>query len=744
LTVKSFRGGIYTYIAHKREDGKEQALLEHLENTAKNASNFAKSFNNEQYAYLIGILHDLGKYSDAFQNRILNNGKKCDHSTAGAKITYEMKPFGVICSYCIAGHHSGLQNYGSKFDEAHEGTLFSRLSSSNHIPDYSDYKTELDIKENSNIGNPIILKPLNRGGYSVSFLTRMLYSALVDADYLDTEEFMSSGSVDRSVTYNFEGCLDQINHVTSRFVADSIVNTKRKEILYNCIEKSESDKGIFSLTVPTGGGKTLSSMAFAINHLIKHKMDRIIYVIPYTSIIEQNAMVFKKIFGEGMVLEHHSNFDFDYNENGAQIKDHQLYLASENWDVPIIVTTNVQFFESLYGNKSSKCRKLHNMANSVIIFDEVQMFPEEYLTPCVMGIVELVANCNSTAILCSATQPALIEQFPQGITCTEIQEDIEGLYQAFVRAEIVQRNRMDSEEIAAEMNTMNQCLCIVNTRKHALTIYDYLSGEGKYHLSTLMCPNHRKEVVKEIKRRLTGGLPCKVVSTRLIEAGVDVDFPRVYRMLAGVDSIVQAAGRCNREGQLKNENGETIKGEVHIFEAESEFSKRQPHSFLRPIEVTKMMMNQFEDISIPDAISAYFKTLYTYAGSEGLDIKNIYKRLDIDIKKMRKEDDLEYDFRSIAEDFKLIQDNSISIIIPFNDKVKKMIEDLKYIEFPRKLLRSLQQYTVSIYESEYDNLRGSGKILIVREGINVLSSMDDYTVETGLNINNERGVGIYI
>ncbi|MCF8020289.1 MAG: CRISPR-associated helicase Cas3' [Vallitaleaceae bacterium] len=732
------QGGVYTYIAHKREDDSQQLLLQHLLSTANYASSFAKSFNNEEYAYMIGLLHDLGKYSKTFQNRILNNGNKCDHSTAGAIITYEqMKPFGVICSYCIAGHHSGLQNYGSIIDEPHEGTLMSRMNSKSNIPDYSSYESEIKLNNYKMLGMPNI-KPLGKGGYSVSFLIRMLYSALVDADFLDTEKFMNDGKVDRSITYDFPGYHKKLHSEINRFNSDGIINIKRHEILKNCIKKSVLDRGLFSLTVPTGGGKTISSMAFAIKHLLKHKMDRIIYVIPYTSIIEQNAKVFKNIFGENSVLEHHSNFDFEHSEHSIDNQHNKLYLATENWDAPIIVTTNVQFFESLYGNRSSKCRKLHNIANSVIIFDEVQMLPEEYLTPCIMGIAELVANCNATAVLCSATQPTLMKQFPKEIKSVEIQEDIEELYQVFNRTQIVNRNQMDSTAIAEEMNALKQCLCIVNTRKHALKIYEYLEGDDKYHLSTLMCPSHRKDVVDEIRRRLREGSPCRVVSTRLIEAGVDVDFPRVYRMIAGVDSIVQAAGRCNREGKLKNSEGEWIKGEVHVFEAESEYTKRQPHSFLRPIEVTKKIMRQFEDISTPEAISEYFKNLYTYTGSDGLDIKNIFKRLESNSSEMA------FDFKTIADDFRLIQDNSIAIIIPYNDQARKWIEEVKYIEYPSKLLRALQPYTVSIYENEYEALVGSGKIQMIREGVNVLSSKDDYSEDTGLIITFERGVGIYI
>lgn len=724
------------YIAHRREsDNQDQTLLEHLTATATIAARFAEAFNNEEYAFLCGMLHDLGKYSEKFQNRIKNNGKKCDHTSAGARIINENPGLGKIGAYCIAGHHSGLQNSGGRTDVGGEGTLYGRLAGDYTIPDFEAYKNEINQSQCVLTKRPNI-RPLNKRGFSYSFLIRMLYSALVDADYIDTELFMSSGSVDRNVDYNFTKFYLELNVVLNSFSGQGLINEKRAEILRNCIEKSEMKKGLFTLTVPTGGGKTLSSMAFAIKHLIKNNMDRIIYVIPYTSIIEQNAKVFKDIFGSDRVLEHHSNFDFNDDEGIVN----KQRLSTENWDVPIVVTTNVQFFESLFANKSSRCRKLHNMANSIIIFDEAQMFPVEYLTPCIMAIAELVHNCNSTAILCSATQPAITERFPDVIASNEICENTEELYTTFKRTTIVNRGLLDSEYLTYEMNELNQCLCIVNTRKHALKLFGLLEGEGNYHLSTLMCPEHRKVVLKEIRQRLKDKLPCRVVSTRLIEAGVDVDFPRVYRVIAGLDSIVQAAGRCNREGKLKAESGINILGEVHVFEAEEELSKRQPPSFKREIEVTKKIMLRHNDITSPKAIKDYFVELYGYLGEEGMGAKNIYERLESGFSNGR----LEYDFKDIAEEFRLIKENTFSVIVPYDKNACDLIEQLVYVEYYRKIIRSLQGYTVNIYEYEYAALLGVGKLRLIKDEIMVLRSIGDYDDNTGLKINEESGIGIYL
>lgn len=724
------------YIAHKREsDNEEQPLLDHLIGTATRAAYFAEAFNNKEYAFLCGMLHDLGKYSDEFQNRIKFNGKKCDHASAGARIINENKVFGKIGAYCIAGHHSGLQNCGSITDVGGEGTLYGRLTEDYVIPNHEASKSEISYAQCLLTSKPKIV-PLNNGGFSVSFLIRMLYSALVDADFLDTECFMSNGTVDRAVYYDFENLQEKLKQVLNSFSGKSLINEKRAEILKSCMNKAGMDKGLFTLTVPTGGGKTLSSMAFAINHLIKHKMDRIIYVIPYTSILEQNVAVFKDIFENESVLEHHSNFDFKDDEG----LNNKLRLSTENWDVPIVVTTNVQFFESLFANKSSRCRKLHNIANSIIIFDEAQMFPVEYLKPCIMAIAELVQNCNSTAVLCSATQPALTEKFPKNIKSKEICENTDKLYAIFKRTTIVNRGLIESDELAREMNDLKQCLCIVNTRKHAIKIFGLLKGEGNYHLSTLMCPAHRKAVLKEIRKRLEEDLPCRVVSTRLIEAGVDVDFPRVYRVIAGLDSIVQAAGRCNREGKMICENGDKIQGEVHVFESEKEFSKRQPPSFKRPIEVTRRIMERHDDVTSPEAICEYFTILYDYESDNGLDIKNIHGKLEMGYANGK----FEYDFKTVAEEFKLIQENTFSVVIPYDDNAQKLIEQLKYAEYCNKILRSLQGYIVNIYENEYNALLGTGKLYLVKDEIMALSSMGDYDDRTGIIITQETGLGIYL
>ncbi|OPX44511.1 helicase Cas3 [Ruminiclostridium hungatei] len=732
------------FTAHKREsDDAKQSVKEHLENTAERAREFASQFNGDDYAYTAGLLHDIGKYSGGFQKRILENGKKCDHSTAGAREAAKINKFGRILSYCIAGHHSGLPNYGSVTDVGIEGTLNARLNKQQKdLPAYDQFFSEIDLKGINMLKAPEIRHfSQNSIGFILSFYIRFIYSCLVDADFLDTEAFMSNNSVDRSTNYDFELFSKQLNKRLGGFKGDGLINEYRKKILDDCIEKAELGKNLFNLTVPTGGGKTLSSLAFAINHLIENSMSRIIYVIPYTSIIEQTARVFKDIFGDENVLEHHSNFDFDDDEDKVKNK---LKLSSENWDMPFIVTTNVQFFESLFANKSSRCRKLHNIANSIIIFDEVQMFPIDYLKPCIEAIKQLVQNFNSTVVMCSATQPPFEKYFKE-LKPVDICENHTALYDIFKRTEIITRDVIESTALAQELNKQEQVLCIVNTRKHALKVFSMLKKEGSFHLSTLMCPAHRKEVVREIRQRLEDKLPCRVCSTRLIEAGVDVDFPTVFRAMSGLDGIIQAAGRCNREGRLKVD-GRLVKGKVHVFIPEKEFVQHQPEAFKRPIGAAESIIRNFEDISSPSAIEAYFNELYELTG-EGIDVKKITDRLERDAINFN------FCFEDIAHDFKLIENTTIPIIIPYDEKACELIEKLRYSDYKSGILRSLQPYTVGIYENEFKSLFGMGAFdFISNGGITSKESAilkkdlfkDLYDKDTGLKITEETGIGIYI
>ncbi|SHI91513.1 CRISPR-associated endonuclease/helicase Cas3 [Geosporobacter subterraneus DSM 17957] len=721
------------YIAHTREiDSEVQSLKEHLEKTAAKARQYGDSFNNGDYAHICGLLHDLGKYSREFQNKIKNNlDDRVDHSTAGAiEIDRKVELFGKLLAYCIAGHHGGLPDGGHRSDTAVEVTLNGRLKRTKQLPVYSDFEKEINLDDILPVNMPNI-KPLNKGGFSIAFFIRMIYSCLVDADFLDTEEFINGGQVDRSIKYDFRLFNNKLNtHIGKFHNKEREINKKRAEILENCIEKSKQKKGLYTLTVPTGGGKTLSSLAFAMGHVLEHGMDRIIYVIPYTSIIEQTGKTFKDILGFENVLEHHSNFDFKDDEYST---DYKLKLASENWDIPIVVTTNVQFFESLFGNRSSKCRKLHNLANSVIIFDEAQMIPTQYLTPCIASISELVKNYEATCILCSATQPSLKDRFPKEISISEICDNTEELYHFFKRIKVVNRGKMEVDQVSEELNNCNQVLCIVNNKKHAKEIFAKIKGEGIFHLSTRMCPKHRKDVLAEIKQRLEDKLPCKVVSTQLIEAGVDVDFPIVYRAMAGIDSIVQAGGRCNRERNLET-------GIVYLFEPESTYTKNMPSTIKRPIAVAKTIMERFEDILSPEAIKTYFDELYVFEGEQGLDIKNIFEKME----KGAEGCNFNFNFKQVAEQFKLIEENTVPVIIELDKNSMELVNKLRFIGEYKSILRAIQPYTVNVYENEFEKMSGANMIDVIKEGIYVLKDINMYSEKTGLEFTVETGIGIFV
>lgn len=498
-------------------------------------------------------MHDIGKYSDAFQKRIRDpeHVKKVDHSTAGAKELRQMSADYISLAMAVAGHHSGLLDGGnSKIAQAGDGTFFGRLE--NEIPTYDEWKDEISLDEAvQNAVLPAFCMEGANPAFTMSFFIRMIYSCLVDADYLDTEKFMTVDHVIRGVYSPVLELIQRFEKYISVWLQrEDFDNEKQKQIcqkrtkiLLNCMDRGENlEQGIYTLTVPTGGGKTTASLGFALKHMLKHGMRRVIYVIPYTSIIDQTAKVFTEILGEDNVLEHHSGIIYETTDDSQE--NYDKALATENWDKPVVVTTAVQFFESLFASKSSKCRKLHNIANSVIVFDEAQTLPVPYLKPCVAAMAELAVHYHSTVVLCTATQPALEQVFKNylpDIRIREICDDVEDLYEWFRRTRITHMGTTNISELSGKLMEIKQVLCIVNQRKTAQEIYENIREEGSYCLTTLIYPASRKRKIEEIKKRLENGLPCRVVATSLIEAGVDLDFPGVYRQEAGLDSVIQAA-----------------------------------------------------------------------------------------------------------------------------------------------------------------------------------------------------------
>ena len=606
-------------------------------------------------------------------------------------------------------------------------SLLGRLEK--RLCDYSAFEKEIKIPQITT--SPITMDPEKDPHFALSVFIRMLYSCLVDADFLDTERFMSNGMIQRDSGECMEVLLDKLKDWISKWLVnrdDTTVNGRRSEILRNCLEQGKATKGLFQLTVPTGGGKTVASLAFALQHAVEHHMDRVIYVIPYTSIIEQNAQVFREILGNENVLENHSNVDYEISEDFKPMQ-----LAAENWDKPVVVTTNVQFFESLYANKSSKCRKLHNIVNSVIIFDEAQMLPPNYLKPCMAMIEELLQQYGTSIVLCTATQPALQQFLPEKYVARELCPRREEQFRFFERVTYQNIDTVTEEEMAEKLQQEWHALCIVNTRKRAQRLYERLQGEGVYHLSTTMYPAHRRRVLTEIGERLKDetGKKCIVISTSLVEAGVDLDFASVYRELAGVDSIIQAAGRCNRNGESGKD-----KSIVRIFQWED---KERVSGQRQQIDTTQNLLAEGRDITALDNITEYFRRLYRIKG-ESLDMKNILEKFDGG----------DYQFATVAKDFKLIEENTVTVYIDQEPEAKALLQEIRQQGLTKSRMRKAGQYCVSVrkkgeYEKRnmlFDEMYRAGMLEEVDPGAKdfwVLTQEEQYREDTGLKLEVELG-----
>ncbi len=714
------------FYAHSIEDQstqKWQPLEEHLSNVSKLAGEFADRFSGENWAEILGSCHDLGKGSLLWQAylRYVNNiideisnyyDGHPTHAFTGAKLVLEQsEDVGKLLSYCIAGHHGGLQNWDDSVSSALKVKLkaeYPEVVCQHAIPDFpTQFPFALDK---------------DRAGFQLQFFTRMLFSCLVDADYLDTEK-----SLDQQKS-TWRSQYSNINALHTKFWEEfnvlrkkadrTKVNRQREIILKDCLEAAQENPGLFSLTVPTGGGKTLASLAFALDHAQRHKKRRIIYVIPFTSIIEQNAKIFRQMLGDE-VLEHHCNFlpdDVDWKSR----------LAAENWDAPIIVTTNVQFFDSFYSRKPSKCRKLHNITDSVVIFDEVQAIPVERVKPCLEVIQELSLHYGVTSVLCTATQPVFeySDSFQSGLkNIREIIQNVSQLFSELKRTEENYIGKLSEAEIANRILQHRQVLCVVNTRQNALDIFKALpESDENIHLSALMYPAHRTRQLDEIRNRLKAesNLPCRVVSTQLIEAGVDIDFPSVYRVVAGIDSIAQASGRCNRNGFSK-----TL-GKVSVFD----LAESTGCSFVRQAaQSAKKLFKPFEGrLTDPVCVKEYFADYY-WKNEQRMDEGEI-------VKKCSQAQTLNIQFKDIAE-FRMIQSATEPIIIALDKDAVQLVNSLKTAKYTRSVLRKLQQYSVQIYPYQLDEIKDWLENPV--PGVWVLRTREMYSSSTGLKCKQPEG-----
>lgn len=733
------------YLGHLDEKtGRAQLLRDHLTGVADLAGRFAAAFGEEEMGRLLGLYHDVGKYSREFQAYIRAGEEEkkkrrgsVDHSTAGAQEIAKLRQGAAApLAFCIAGHHAGIPNRGERADPEGSATLLGRLKRKG-LPDYRAYRTENDAPA---AVPSALYAQVAAEAFPAMLYTRMLFSCLVDADFLDTEDFMAAGKVGREGFASLDTLLERLQKsLEEKFLKPKTekekqkrqlpINEKRSALLAQSIAAGKEAKGnLYRLTIPTGGGKTISSLAFALHYAAhaKRKRKRIIYVIPYTSIIEQNAAVFRELLGEENVVEHHQHVDYD----DAQDTDmNRKRLATENWDAPVIVTTNVQFFESLFSNRPSKCRKLHNLAESIVIFDEAQMIPLDYLRPSLAAIEALVRHYDCTAVLCTATQPPLGQFFPADLQpieiCPALMENADFFRRTTIR---LREEAMTEERLAAELAAQERVLCIVNVKKTAQRIFDLLGEqEGTYHLSTNLYPVHREQVLEEIRERLKDGKPCRVISTSLVEAGVDLDFPSVYREINGLDSIVQAAGRCNREGRRSAE--ESV---VHVFSLEKLARNAQLSA-----EITKNVARSFaEDLASPEAIHRYFEELYDLSGKNRLDKKGVLGQSG------------KFAFADIADDVRLIEDRTKPIFIPQSEEGQALLARLERGERSRALMRKVGRYIVTAYtgydEAPFDRLAAQGKIRMLDENLAVLVDMSAYDAQRGLLHNVGEGEGMFL
>jgi len=706
-----------------------QLLPDHLKKVGSIAKKNSRYFDSGVLAEITGFLHDIGKYSDGFQKR-LEGGKRVDHATAGAKIAVKKwGHFGKVLAYIIAGHHAGLAN-GIDSGE-NRSTLDDRLKKA--IPELDEiWEREIVLPDQLSFPS---FKPT---GFQTAFLIRMLFSCLVDADYLDTEAFYlkleekQQKRGEHPPLHKLQQLLDRHLEDLRNKAASNLpgsVNNLRQEVLEYSRKQSLLPPGLFSLTVPTGGGKTLTSMAFALDHAIEHKLRRVIYVIPFTSIIEQNADVFRGVFeplGNDIVLEHHSAFDDAKFKDKEETKD-KLRLAMENWDAPVVVTTAVQFFESLFADRTSKCRKLHNITGSVIILDEAQMLPLKLLRPTMAAIDELARNYRCSIVLCTATQPALLHpEFHNGFkNVREIAPEPSRLYTDLDRVTVRHIDVQTDDQLTEKINNNDQVLVIVNNRRHARALFNPIGADkNHYHLTTLMCAKHRRKVLDKIRTKLKEGKPCKVISTSLIEAGVDVDFPMVMRAETGLDSIAQAAGRCNREGLRPKKESEVL-----IFTSPE--WKAPPELDQYAASMRHVQRNHEGDLLSPEAIKAYFEDVYWRKGDE-LDAKKLLQtHCDHHAK-------LTFPFQTIASEYRIIENYMHPIIVPYDKESKNLIKKLHYAEFVGSTARKLQSYLVQVPEQAFIALKSAGAIVPIQpeqfgEQFWELINRDLYSEEAGLN-----------
>ena len=747
----------YAHSLPGRPEANWEQLGDHLRAVGARSAGFASAFGWSVAAGASGLLHDVGKTSAQFQAYIraapaavgAEHVRGGDHSAAGARVAVKRYgPLGRLMAFGIAGHHAGLAD-GDSLDR--------RLDANRTVlPSYQGWERHAGALPGlHDLAAKGWRKLDGHKGYSQAFLARMLFSCLVDADFLETERFYAAAdgmAAPRARHAPVVDLLDRLRADQARRQAESTpLNRLRAEVLSHAISKAALPPGLFTLTVPTGGGKTLTSFRFALEHAVRHGMRRVVYVIPYTSIIEQTAAVFRTALGSaGDVLEHHASFDWEAagrkptDDGDGQDGLTALRRAAENWDAPVVVTTAVQFFESLHATRTSRCRKLHNLAGSVIVLDEAQTTPLGLLQPCLAALDELCLNYRASAVLCTATQPAVRVQdgFKGGLdipVMRELAPDPPGLYARLRRVRVERMpGLVDDAALADRFDACAQMLCIVNKRAHAAELFGRIRDmDGAAHLTTLMCPAHRRAVLARVRRRLADELPVRLVSTSLIEAGVDISFPEVWRAMAGLDSVAQAAGRCNREGVM-NGLGRTV-----VFEP---MEHTPPREIKLLAEVAAGVLDRFEDPLALAAVQDYFRQLYWTRGAAAFDAATLDGAPFPILREIAEASPgFGYPFEKIARAFRMIDDTMDVVIVPWRgeDGADTSAAELlrRIAAMPRALvddLRRLQQYTVTVPPKARAYWLGAGALQAVHPALGdaLLVFSDDslYDAETGVRL----------
>ena len=701
--------GARSSYAHSANDrGERQALVEHLRNVAGIARDLANSFGGSDLAYIAGLWHDVGKADPTWQQRLIECEREerrrigLDHKSAGARLAIEKGGAAQWAGFLIHAHHGGLKDW-------HD--FVSWLGQTRHLPGPTQALDELRIAmPDLEATGPVVVPDHVRSKRDAELFLRLTYSALVDADSLDTEAHRLAG---RTPLRGSPIGLSELWRRYQAFLAkrpsvlDSDVNRIREEVYESCVQAAGEPQGIFRLTVPTGGGKTRSALAFGLRHGIEHGLRRIIVAVPFTTITQQTAGVYREIFEEGyrghgqVVLEHHSAAtegagQASGDEDGFSPDAVWRRTASENWDAPIIVTTTVQLFESLFSNRRSKTRKLHNLARSVIILDEAQALPAGLLSPILDVLRQLAQNYNVSVVLSTATQPVfeLIGEFREVEAC-EIVPDSARHFDVLERVRYEWRTDRPRpwSKVADWMREEHSALAIVNTKRHAMELLDALDDPGVLHLSTLLCGAHRTEVLETIRRRLAAGVSCRVVSTQVVEAGVDLDFETVLRAEAPLDAIIQAAGRCNREGLWE-------RGRVIVFSSPD--GAIPPGVYRLGRDTARAVLGNFPG-SRPDVVEvlrAYFERLAERVDSDEHNIQKLRASLD---------------FTNVANKFRMIPDDTYDVIVCYPEANASAIAHLvaqllARQRNPRDVLRQLQPHSVSLHQREAERLKARGWI----------------------------------